>query len=173
VAVLLAALVIFLVFDAGRPVLAGEDTTHIVKPGETLSAIAHRYGLSWPALARYNNISTPNLVRPGQVVRIPSAVVSPATQKRETMAAPPPTALRITPAPTIPTRQTLALRPTQAARHPGADTRRTIRVHVIRGRESLTSIAIFYGTSVTAIKARNGLTRDVIYRGQRLIIPSP
>lgn len=54
-------------------------TTYVVKPGDTLTKIAQRYGLSsWKAL--YNNIpnrltigSNPNLIRPGQRLEIPVA----------------------------------------------------------------------------------------------------
>lgn len=52
---------------------------HVVQPGETLSAIAARYGVSTSALAEANGITNPNLIRAGQHLRV-SAGSSPAAQ---------------------------------------------------------------------------------------------
>ena len=40
--------------------------TYIVKPGDTLSAIAKRYNTTYQKIASDNNISNPNLIYPGQ-----------------------------------------------------------------------------------------------------------
>ena len=45
--------------------------TYTVKHGDTLAAIARKYGTTWQILARYNRISSPNLIRPGQTIKIP------------------------------------------------------------------------------------------------------
>ena len=45
-------------------------TTHTVRAGETLSGIASRYGTSWQRLQRLNGISNPNLIFPGQTLRV-------------------------------------------------------------------------------------------------------
>ncbi|PJF35948.1 MAG: hypothetical protein CUN49_07930 [Candidatus Thermofonsia Clade 1 bacterium] len=47
--------------------------THVVKRGEGLARIAAQYGISWQALANFNNISNPNLIYAGMVLRIPAA----------------------------------------------------------------------------------------------------
>ncbi len=47
-----------------------EPVIHIVKPGETLSAIARRYRTTVEVLVRLNNIKNPRLIRPGQRIRI-------------------------------------------------------------------------------------------------------
>ena len=47
--------------------------TYTVQPGDTLSALARRFGLTVDALANDNDISTPNLIRVGQALRIRSA----------------------------------------------------------------------------------------------------
>jgi len=44
-------------------------------------------------------------------------------------------------------------------------------VYVVTTGDTLWSIAIRFGTTVEAIKARNGLTSDIIYKGQELVIP--
>lgn len=46
-------------------------TEHIVKKGETLSAIARTYGSSVAALAASNNLADPDLIFPGQRLKIP------------------------------------------------------------------------------------------------------
>ena len=43
---------------------------YTVKPGDTLSGIAARYGTTYQRLARINGISNPNLIYPGQKIRI-------------------------------------------------------------------------------------------------------
>lgn len=52
----------------GKP--APQRRTYVVKSGDTLSAIAARFGTSWQALAQKNGIANPNLIFPGQVIRI-------------------------------------------------------------------------------------------------------
>ena len=51
---------------------SGGGTRHTVVRGDTLSAIAARYGSSVSAIARANGIANPNLIYPGQVFTIPS-----------------------------------------------------------------------------------------------------
>ena len=52
----------------GKP--APAKRTYVVRSGDNLSAIAARYGTSWQALAQKNNLANPNLIFPGQVIRI-------------------------------------------------------------------------------------------------------
>lgn len=52
---------------------AGAGRTHLVRPGETLSGIAHKNGLSWRELAHANRIQRPDELRAGATLRIPSA----------------------------------------------------------------------------------------------------
>jgi peptidoglycan/xylan/chitin deacetylase (PgdA/CDA1 family) len=58
--------------------VAAQQTTYTVRAGDTLSSIAARHGTTVSALAAANNIANPNLIRVGQVLRIPSAVPPPA-----------------------------------------------------------------------------------------------
>lgn len=44
--------------------------TYTVRAGDNLSAIAARYGTTYQALAAKNNIANPNLIYPGQVLKI-------------------------------------------------------------------------------------------------------
>lgn len=45
-------------------------TTYTVKPGDTLSAIAAKYGTTYQKIAADNGIANPNLIYPGQVLKI-------------------------------------------------------------------------------------------------------
>ena len=53
------------------PVTPPPSVTYTVKPGDTLYAIAVKYGTTVQAIATANNISNPNLIQVGQVLNIP------------------------------------------------------------------------------------------------------
>lgn len=59
---------------SATPALGG---SYVVKRGDTLSAIALRFGISAWALARANNISNPSLIYVGQVLRVPGSGTAP------------------------------------------------------------------------------------------------
>ncbi len=67
------ALILFvsLLLATAVPTLA--DTTYTVQPGDTLSAIARRFGTDVTTLAQANNIVNPNLIYVGQQLTIPGA----------------------------------------------------------------------------------------------------
>ncbi len=65
---------------------------HVVKRGETLSSIGRRYGVNVRELAAYNNISNPDRIWVGQVLRIPPA-------SRPTVTPPRPTPTSVLPCP--------------------------------------------------------------------------
>jgi len=48
------------------------SVNYTVRRGDRLGDIAHQYGVGVSTLANKNNISNPNLIRPGQVLSIPS-----------------------------------------------------------------------------------------------------
>ena len=47
-------------------------SAHVVQPGETLPALAARYGVPWQTLALANRLVNPHLLYAGQVIRIPA-----------------------------------------------------------------------------------------------------
>ena len=57
-----------LVVDGSAPAQAAQ--TYTVQPDDTLSGIASDYGTSWQHLADINGIADPNLIYPGQVLRV-------------------------------------------------------------------------------------------------------
>lgn len=56
-----------------QPVAQTDGTTYIVQPGDTLSDIAARYGMTYQSLAAINNIADPNRIYPGQEIVIDGA----------------------------------------------------------------------------------------------------
>lgn len=108
---------------------------HVVRLGETLSLIAHRYNTTVQAIAELNSISNPDLIYVGQRLIIPSAGDS------------------------LP-----SLRQAQDAA--------STQIHVVQPGDTLTQIALRYGTGVPAIVAANDLANpSLILVGQRLAIP--
>lgn len=58
---------------SARPAPARTATSHLVRPGETLSQIALRYGVTVHSLAVANNLLNPSRIYAGMVLSIPSA----------------------------------------------------------------------------------------------------
>lgn len=58
-----------------KPLSYGKDTYHTVQPGDSLSKIARLYGTSIDELCRLNNISTSQVIHPGERL-----LVAPAAQ---------------------------------------------------------------------------------------------
>lgn len=73
---------ILLALACGMLSACSQALYHQVRPGETLSEIARRYGVSYSELAQYNALSDPDRLEIGQQLRIPSP-----KQTREAMAA--------------------------------------------------------------------------------------
>ena len=58
--------------------------TYTVKKGDTLSAIAKKYGTTYQAIAKANGISNPNLIYAGQTLKISTGSSSSSTSKATT-----------------------------------------------------------------------------------------
>jgi len=58
---------------------AGKPGYYTVRPGDTLIRIGLEHGQSWKDIARWSNLTNPNLIEVGQVVRVvpPGAAESP------------------------------------------------------------------------------------------------
>ncbi|MFC0547057.1 LysM peptidoglycan-binding domain-containing protein [Kutzneria chonburiensis] len=55
---------------SGPPAPPQDSDTYTVQAGDTLSGIAARFGVSWQELAQINGLADPNIIHPGQVLRI-------------------------------------------------------------------------------------------------------
>jgi LysM repeat protein len=178
---------------SGAPALS-----YRVRDGDTVSSIAARSGSSVRAVLAANNLRPTGIVRPGQLLVLPS--LSPAPQPRTTrtprpaarpvvhVVRPGDTVLAIALRYRIPQSAMLRanrlpdadlIRPGQKLVLPGAQPRParpvgTTSAHVVRRGETVTAIARRYGVSVNAVLAVNHLqSRTVIHPGRRLLVPVP
>jgi len=175
---ILCAMALIFIFSARAEVSFAQQgyVVHIVRPGENLSTIAARYQISVSSLIQANNIRNPNHLKIGQRLTIPLdtpseplptaqlAPISTLTPLGKGKPGNPASATSASPPLTWPTSMERVAPPT--ATPPIGN------VHTVRPSESLSMIAAKYGTSIDALKTRNGLPSYTIYSGQRLIIPA-
>lgn len=57
----------------GASVGQDSEVVYTVQKGDTLSGIATKYGTTYQKIAAYNGIADPNLIHPGQKIKIPAA----------------------------------------------------------------------------------------------------
>jgi LysM repeat protein len=134
----------------GGPITPAGNT-YTVRGGDTLFAISLRYNTTVATMAQLNNIVNPNLIFPGQTLRVPGAAPAPA---------PAPTATPVyMPAPTA----TPVYAPVPQPR-PGT--------HVVQTGENLFRIALRYNLTWDVLARANGIFNpNLIFPGQVLRIP--
>lgn len=109
--------------------------TYVVQPGDTLSTIAKKFNTSVETLVDLNNISNPNLIYPGQVLKIP----------------------------TITNKNTSS----------GASQKQHVNTYIVHQGDTLSGIAAKFGTTVRELVLLNGITNpNLIYPGQILKLDS-
>jgi len=146
-AILIAAQVALCVAPVQAAPPPESTVVHVVRLGETLSLIARRYNTTVRAIAELNSILNPNLIHVGQRLIIPSAGDS-APSLRQPFTS-------------------TGLSTSDVAQ----DTAPT-QIHVVQPGETLTRIALRYGTTISAIVAASDLANpSLIFVGQRLVIP--
>ncbi|MCJ7453692.1 MAG: LysM peptidoglycan-binding domain-containing protein, partial [Steroidobacteraceae bacterium] len=142
--------------DAGAAQLAAaavappQTTTHQVKRGDTISAIARRYDISAGQLLEANGLSDAT-IHPGDTLQVPGVGPASATfaaaAPREEIAA------------QLPERQKAA-------------PQRSSGVHLVKSGDTLWGIARRYGVTVPALAAENGMdSKSPLTAGARLKIP--
>jgi murein DD-endopeptidase MepM/ murein hydrolase activator NlpD len=133
-----------LVIPAANP--ASGEVVHIVQAGDSLGAIALRYGSTVDELARLNNIANPSRIAVGQrVVIVPAVAAVPA-------------APGVVPAEPAPVEQ---------AAPPLSDLE-----YILRRGESLYHVSLRFGVSVEELVAANGLiSASAVYPGLAIRIP--
>lgn len=60
------------VLGAASVSFADSSNTYTVRSGDTLSGIASQYGDTWQQFQEINNLPNPDLIYPGQVLKVPS-----------------------------------------------------------------------------------------------------
>lgn len=126
-----------------RPVAAtATPPTHTVAQGDTVSAIAARYGLKTADVLAWNSLGWSSIIRPGDVLALSGPGVAAASAAASAVA--PAVAPASVPA----------------------------TIHTVTAGETLWGIAAARGASLAEVLAANGLDRDsIIYPGQQLQIP--
>jgi membrane-bound lytic murein transglycosylase D len=144
---------------------AGTRTsTHEVRKGETLSAIARRYGMSLAELKRLNKLRS-NTAKYGTRLTVTSSTQASASTRVKTEIA-----SKETPAKS---KETPAKgKPTRAASGPTTAAAAAPRTHTVRRGETLSSIAQRYDMSVGELKKLNKLRSDQVTSGTKLRVQS-
>jgi LysM repeat protein len=172
---------------------APQRSTYVVQPGDTLMRIAARHGVTVSQLAAANGLRWNAWVYTGQRLTIPGETAQPApSPSGQTYIVRPGDTLMSVAARhgvtssqlasvnglyrnawlyvgqrlTIPGGGTPGAQP--APSNPPSNTGST---YVVKAGNTLFSIARWHGTSVSALRAANGLHSNTIYVGQRLTIP--
>lgn len=156
--------------------------TYTVKSGDTLSGIASMFGTTYQALAQLNGIANPNLIYPGQVLKVngvagsaapaPSSGTTYTVKSGDTLsgiAAKYGTTWQelqklngIVNANVIYPGQVLKISGTASA--PAAP---SVRTYTVKSGDTLSGIAAMFGTTYQALAAKNGIANpNLIYPGQ-------
>lgn len=114
---------------------------HTVRKGETLSLIAGRYGVTVSDISRANRMANVNRIYVGMTLIIPRGGVASTAHVASS---------------------------SSSSSAPAPRSRTTTSVHTVRRGDTLSAIAARYGTSVSTVRALNGLSGSRIYVGQKL-----
>jgi membrane-bound lytic murein transglycosylase D len=131
---------------------------HVVRRGDTLSSIAHRYGVPVQGILEMNGMKGPHRLRVGQELMIPRPIGSAAVAARE----PEPRAEPVR----APRARTVAV----AMRVPADRARSTLRV---KAGDTLWSISQRYGVQLTELCRWNGIKnprRHKLIAGSQLVV---
>jgi len=129
---------------------AGAEASHTVESGDTVSHLASRFGVEAADLVALNALANPDLIRVGQVLRIPTAGPGTAAPAPAPSSAPSPAGPSGGSGPTV-----------------DAD-------YVVQMGDTLSAVAHRFGTNVETLIARNGIADpNRIYAGQHLMVSGP
>jgi len=194
-ATLLLAMVLVFAWVAGPAVAS--TVIHQVQRGDSLYAIARRYGVSIDALVRENQITDPDRLSVGMRLVIPSGTVIHEVARGETLSGiaqhygvdleslvaandiANPHLLQVGQRLVIPGREAAGARapavsrsgPAAPAEDPGRD---DVITHTVVGGDTLWDLARQYGTTPPAIAAASGIgVNSTLQIGQLLTIPAP
>lgn len=168
--------------NAGKQ-LHKDTHNYTVKSGDTLSAIASRYGMTVNALVTLNGIQNANLIYPGQVLRVAdSGQGGTVSQKATTTTTSSTYTVRYgdtlsaiasrygTSTSTLASINGISnpnwIYPGQVLKLSGGS---STRAYTVRSGDTLSGIASRLGTPWTSLKAKNGIANaNLIYPGQTL-----
>ncbi|MBU8915078.1 LysM peptidoglycan-binding domain-containing protein [Bacillus sp. FJAT-29953] len=122
--------------------------TYTVVKGDALIKIANRFSVTVGELQQWNSLSG-TLIFPGQVLKVSNPNAGGAPAPAPVVVVPPPAPSTPAPAPSAAATQDYTIVP----------------------GDSLSKIALKFGTTVSQLKSLNGLSSDMIYAGQTLKVP--
>lgn len=128
---------------------------YVVQPGDTLTSIAARFGVSPSDLATINGLYDVNRVYVGQILVIPKTVINPPAPKPQTY----PVVYPVSP---------------PATYYPPGTTVTTVTrysTYIVRKGDTLASVAARYNVSIASILSANYIPDpNILWVGQRLTI---
>ncbi len=128
--------------SAMRPAQSAAPAVYTIARGDTISAVAGRYGLDTFAVLKLNNLQANTVIYPGQKIRLTGSTPAPAAK------------------PAAPAKSTSA----SVASASGAG-----RVYVVKAGDTLGAIAARHGVGLSEVFKWNGLgMSSVIYPGQKV-----
>jgi len=146
---------------------------HVVRSGETLTAIARTHGVTVADLLVANGLRPETLIHPGDRLRLPGP---PATSATPAATGPAPTGPATTPPPapgTAPHSGVSGVRGVSGTSGTSATASSAARVHVVRAGDSLIGVARAHGVALPDLLELNRLHRQsAIHPGDRLRLPA-
>jgi len=159
--------------DTQRP----STLTHTVRAGESLGAIAKRYGISTISLATANKLKNPNLLEVGKRLVIPGAKTSRTSTPPKTVMPQFPADSDTIPLPAagLPEQPAPAPPPPPAVTKPALvpiDNKRGVITYRMERGDTLETVANLFSTTPERIRELNKLPADkVLKQGDELIVP--
>ncbi len=152
----------------------GSTNSYVVKSGDTLSAIASRYGMSTSALASLNGISNANLIYPGQVIKVSGSSNGSSATTYTVKSGDSLSGIASRYGTTVSALASLNgisnpnwIYPGQSLKISGSQS--SSRTYTVRSGDTLSGIASRLGVSWYSLKANNGISNaNLIYPGQIL-----
>lgn len=147
-----------------KPVTLASGVTHKVSRGETLYSISRLYGVSVPAIKKWNHL-TSNKLRAGQQL----SMTKQAKRSRiRLMAQRVPQRNSTRYAGGTKTRNTISGR--KLTRHSPVKRTRKALTHIVKSGDNLYRISKKYKVSVAQIRSLNRMKNDMVFIGKRLVI---
>ncbi|WP_445154657.1 LysM peptidoglycan-binding domain-containing protein [Arthrobacter sp. Hor0625] len=130
-----------------RPAKVAVPAQYTIARGDTISAVAHRYGLSTQSVLTLNRLRANTVIYPGQKIRLTGAATAPVARAAAVK-------------PVAKAAAKPAAKPAAAA---------TGSLYTVKSGDTLSGIAARHGVKLSDLLHRNGLSmRSVIYPGQRI-----
>ena len=131
----------------------GKTTVYVVKPGDCLSKIAQQFNVEQSDIIKLNNLKDSNKIRAGQKLIVPYRFE-----------------IEHHPVPSVIEQE----KPGAFISEPPVKAETgSKKEYIVRAGDTLSKIAVRFGTTVEKLQKRNNLHSDKILIGQKLIISAP